>query len=49
MVPTVRPLPLRVVRRSMLAAGLALLASAAVALATVVGALSTASRQSPFA
>jgi len=48
-VPTVRPLPLRVVRRSMLAAGLALLASAAVALATVVGALSTASRPSPFA
>jgi BNR repeat protein len=47
-VPTDRALPIHVVRRSATAAAVAVLASAAVALASVVGPLSTASGPSPF-
>ena len=48
--PTDRALPLHIARRSLAAAGMAVLASATVALAAVVvGPLATASRPSPFA
>ena len=47
--PIDRALPARVVRRSMVVATLAVMASTAVAAAAVLGPLSTASRPSPFA